>query len=409
MLSVNHLNELQLMNAKKILVSGGSIAGLTLAYWLIRHGFEVTVMERSPELRLGGQNIDVKGPAWEIIKKMGLAEKIRAANTTEVGIRFVDTKDNILAAFPKENAISMTQEIEILRGDMVNILYEEVKDSATFIFGEQIKSIVEQEDGVEVKFNSGADEKYALVIIAEGIGSGTRHLVFGNEIKYHYLGLYSAYLTMEKSHTDSRWARWCNAPGAIVFLLRPDNHGTTRTCIFFRSPERGYEKLPLAEQKALLLEKIKHVGWEAPRIAAAIQQTDDLYFERVSQIKAPHWHKGRVAMIGDAAYCATPIAGKGTDLAVTGAYILAGELARNKAYKDAFNAYERLMRPYATRVQKLPPGVPRLAYPDSKLGLNILNLFFSLAGSKFARSVVKLFSSGKKQPKEEIQLPDYKF
>ncbi len=108
---------------------------------------------------------------------------------------------------------------------------------------------------------------------------------------------------MDRSQQDSRWARWCNAVGAIVFLLRPDNYDNTRVCVFFRSPERGYEKLPIAEQKELLLKKIENVGWEAPRIAQAIRQTEDFYFERVSQVKAPRWHKGRVAMIGDAAYC----------------------------------------------------------------------------------------------------------
>lgn len=397
------------MKVKKILVSGGSIAGLTCAYWLHQYGFEVTVIEQSPGLRLGGQNIDVKGPAWEIIQKMGLAEKIKAANTTEVGIRFVNTDDKILAELPKENAISMTQEIEILRGDMVNILYEKVKQHVAFLFGDQIKNIVQQEAGVKVTFNNQDEEEYDLVIIAEGIGSATRHLVFGKEIKFKYLGLYSSYFTMEKGDRDSRWARWCNAVGAVVFLLRPDNYGKTRASIFFRSPERGYEKLSLAEQKALLIDKIKHVGWEAPRIIKAIQQTDDIYFERVSQVKASHWHKGRVAMIGDAAYCATPIAGKGTDLAVTGAYILAGELASNKDYNAAFDAYERFMRPYVTKVQQLPPGVPRLAYPDSKIGVAILNSFFSLVGSKLAKSVAKIFSSKEKPAKAEIHLPDYNY
>jgi len=73
-----------------ILVSGGSIAGPTLAYWLNRYGFKVTLVERASELRLGGQNIDVKGPALEVVRKMGLEDKIRAANTTEVGLRFVN-------------------------------------------------------------------------------------------------------------------------------------------------------------------------------------------------------------------------------------------------------------------------------------------------------------------------------
>lgn len=391
------------MNAKKILVSGASIAGLTLAYWLHKCGFEVTVIERNEGLRLGGQNIDVKGPAWEIVSKMGLAEKIRAANTTEVGIRFVDTNDKILAELPKDNAMSMTQEIEILRGDLVQILYDEVKENTTFIFGDHIKGI----DGGKVSFNKHEAATFDQVIIAEGIGSSTRQLVFGDEIRFKYLGLYSAYFTMEKSQTDTRWARWCNAVGAIVFLLRPDNEGKTRVCIFFRSPERGYEKLSIAEQKELLIAKIKDVGWEAPRIVRAIAKTDDLYFERVSQVKTPEWYKGRVVMTGDAAYCATPIAGKGTDLAITGAYILAGELAGNTDHEAAFKAYERFMRPYVEKAQDLPPGVPRLAYPDSTWGVGILNMFFSLAGSKLVKSVVKLFSRKAPSSKKEIHLPDF--
>ncbi|GGH76231.1 2-polyprenyl-6-methoxyphenol hydroxylase-like FAD-dependent oxidoreductase [Filimonas zeae] len=393
--------------AKKILVSGGSIAGLTLAYWLNRYGFEVTVIEKSDGLRLGGQNIDVKGPAWAIIQKMELGQEIESATTTEVGIRFVNTKNAVVAEFPKDNAISMTQEIEILRGDMVNILYHKIKDSITVYFGDQINSIHELEDSVEVTYNKRGKETFDLVLIAEGIGSTTRQQVFGREIKFDYLGLYSAYLTIEKAPTDSRWARWCNAIGAIVFLVRPDNHGTTRLCIFFRSPELGYEKLPIAEQKKLLIQKIQDVGWEAPRFVKELEQTTDLYFERVSQVKAPHWHKGRIAMVGDAAYCPTPITGKGTDLAVTGAYILAGELGQHKDYNHAFGAYENIMRPYVNKTQKRPPGVPRLVYPESRFGVAVINAIFSLAGSRFAKFITNLFSKKKAQPKEEIQLPEY--
>lgn len=392
---------------KKVLISGASIAGLTLAYWLIEYGFEVTVIEKNEGLRLGGQNIDVKGPAWEIAKKMGLDKKIEAATTTEVGIRFVDTNNKTVAEFPKDNALSMTQEIEILRGDLVEILHEAIKDKTAFLFGNQVSTLKETDAEVLVGFEKGKAASYDVVLIAEGIGSHSRQLVFGNSVKFEYLGLYSAYLTIEKAKSDTRWARWCNTVGGIVFLIRPDNHGTTRACVFFRSPERGYEKLPLQKQKEVLINKIKGVGWEAERISREIEATNDLYFERVSQVKAPHWHKGRVAMVGDAAYCATPIAGKGTDAAITGAYILAGELASEKYIGQAFSNYEALMRPYIEKIQKRPPGVPRLVYPKTKFGVAVLNKLFGLAASAAAKFITKLFAGSKSSPKKEIELKDY--
>lgn len=395
------------MNKRKILVSGASIAGLTLAYWLNRYGFEVTVIERADELRLGGQNIDVKGPALEIVRKMKLEEKIRAANTTEVGIRFVNTQDKVLAEFPKGEALSMTQELEILRGDLVRIFFDEVRNNTRFLFGDQISTLQEQHDKVQVTFQHNPPATFEFVLIAEGIGSRTRQLVFGKEVGFKYLGIYTSYFTVPKASTDSRWARWCNATGGIVFLLRPDNYGSTRASIFFRSPERGYEKLSVAEQKQLLIDRIQHVGWEALRLMEAIRQTEDLYLERLSQIKLPRWSKGRVAITGDAAYCVTPIGGRGTDLAISGAYLLAGELYHNTDFATAFDTYERRLRPLVRKVQKLPPGVPRLVYPSSKLGVTILNKFFALLGSKPLKLVMKMFGSRNKEPKPDLQLPDY--
>ncbi|TWR28157.1 FAD-binding monooxygenase [Mucilaginibacter achroorhodeus] len=393
------------MDKKRVLVSGASIAGLTLSYWLQRYGFDVTIIEKGGDLRLGGQNIDVKGPAVEVVRMMGLEEKIKAANTTEVGIRFVTTKNKVVSEFSKDDAFSMTQELEILRGDLVEILYNKAKANADIRFDDHITAVNNLDNHVEVEFKSGAKENFDLLIIAEGIGSATRQKVFGNEVSFAYLGVYTSYFTAPKAATDSEWARWCNAPGGIVFLIRPDNYGTTRASVNFRSPERGYEKLPLDEQRKLLTDKIKNVGWEAPRLTEAINKSEDLYLERLSQVKAKQWYKGRVAMIGDAAYCVTPIGGKGTDLAIAGAYIVATELARNTDHTKAFEAYENRLRPYVAKVQKLPPGVPNLVYPRSKMGVAILNAAFRVAGSNFFKAVMKLFGKDKKKPKEELELP----
>lgn len=395
------------MKNKKILISGASIAGPTLAYWLHKYGFNVTVVERSPGLRLGGQNIDVKGPAKEIALKMGIAEKIRALNTTEVGLRFVNSKNQTLAEFPAESSMSMTQELEILRGDLVKILYDHTSEDVRYIFGDRIIRLDQTGDEVEVLFGSGKKDKFDLVVSAEGIGSGTRDLAFGSRPCYKYLGLHTAYLTIPKKITDSRWARWYNAPKGIVFMLRPDNYGETRASVTFLAEENEYRDLDEQTQKKALIKRIQDAGWESERLVNGIGESSDLYFERVSQVKADRWSKGRVVITGDAAWCATPIAGKGTDLAMAGAYILAGELSKAEHHEEAFGNYEKIMRPYVEKCQKLPPGIPGIVYPESKWGIALLNQCIRVAGSKPVEWLLKLFSGNSKEDKKEIMLPDY--
>lgn len=394
------------MKDKKILVSGASIAGPTLAYWLHQYDFEVTVVEREPELRLGGQNIDVKGPAKEIAVKMGIVEEIRNHNTTEIGLRFVDSQNQTLAEFPADSSMSMTQELEILRGDLVRILYEHTSNDVKYIFGDHIVKIKQTDDEVEVEFGSGKKEFFDIVISAEGIGSGTRNLAFGSLPHYKYLGLHTAYLTIPKKNTDSRWARWYNAPKGIVFMLRPDNYGETRASVTFLAEENAYKDLDEKEQKKALIRHIQGAGWESERLVDEIEGSRDFYFERVSQVKADRWSTGRVAVTGDAAWCATPIAGKGTDLAMAGAYILAGELSKAKDHEEAFRNYEEIMRPYVEECQKLPPGIPGIVYPESKWGVALLNKCIRVAGSKPVKRLA-VFFSGKKEDKKEFILPDY--
>ena len=395
------------MKSNKILISGASIAGPTLAYWLHRYGFEVIVVEKSAELRLGGQNIDVKGPAKAIAEKMSIVAEIRAQNTTEVGIRFVDASDKILAEFSKEDSMSMTQELEILRGDLVKTLYDRTKNNVTYRFGDHITSLDQTADEVNVGFASGKNERFDLVISTEGIGSSTRKLAISSQVDFKYLGLHTAYLTIPKIATDGEWARWHNAPSGIVFMLRPDNYGETRASVTFLADENQYKGLTMEEQKKALIQRIQGTGWQSDRIIKGIGQTKDLYFDRVSQVKASSWTEGRVAIAGDAAWCATPIAGKGTDLAMAGAYILAGELFKADDYKQAFEAYEKKMRPYVEECQKLPPGIPGLVYPTSKFGIAVLNKLVSAVGSKPVKWLISFFTSKSKSPKNEIEIPDY--
>jgi 2-polyprenyl-6-methoxyphenol hydroxylase-like FAD-dependent oxidoreductase len=295
----------------------------------------------------------------------------------------------------------MTAEVEILRGELAGILYDRTRGDVEYIFGDCITGLRDAEDRITVSFERGAERDFDLVIAADGIRSRTRSLIVGGEPEIRELGVCTAYLTIPRGASDSAWARWHNAPGGRAVALRPDNVGTTRVFLAFLSPPRGHEGLSVDEQKALLRRTFADVEWEAPRVLAALSESTDLYFESIGQVRAPRWSRGRGALVGDAAYCASPLSGMGTSLALVGAYVLAGELAEHAHHRDAFASYERIMRPYVDRAQRLPWGVPRLMYPKTKLGIALFNAGLGLASSRpFRRGLVS-------PPADAIDLPDY--
>lgn len=394
--------------AKRILVSGASIAGPTLAFWLVKYGFDVTVVERSKSIRLGGQNLDVRGAGRAITRLMGIENEILAANTGEIGLQFVNKNNKVMAAFPVDGGGSFTSEAEILRGDLVNILYNHTKDDVAYIFGKYIIDIFQQDNNVEVTFDNGEKEVYDLLIAADGVRSTTRQLIFGDEPQIKFTRLYNAWYTIPKKETDTQWARWYTAPGSRVMMIRPDNHGTMRASFSFLSDDTDIQKLSNEEQKKVLVKKLSDAGWESNRLQEEIKKNDDVYFDGISQVHAPRWFNGRTGMIGDAAYCPTPLTGMGTTLAIVGAYLLAGELSRHEKHEDAFGAYEKRMRPFVENIQKLPPGVPWLAHPKSKFGVAVVNTVAGILASNIVKSVGKLFSSKDKEvTKDDIELPDF--
>ncbi|MBE9600807.1 FAD-dependent monooxygenase [Pedobacter sp. MC2016-24] len=393
---------------KKVLVSGASIAGPTLAFWLTKYGFDVTLIERSKSLRLGGQNLDIRGAGRAIARMMDIEKEILKANTGEIGLQFVNRDNKIEAAFPMGDGDSFTSEAEILRGDLVNILYNRTKDQVNYIFGKYIKTINQDDSSVKVTYSDGENAVFDLLIAADGVRSTTRQLLFGDEPKIKFVGLYNAWYTIPKKETDTKWARWYTAPGSRVLLIRPDNHGTMRASFSFLSDRMGYQELPDGEQKQLLKEKLSGAGWEERRLMEEIEKNDDVYFDGISQIHAPRWFNGRSGMIGDAAYCPTPLTGMGTTLAMVGAYLLAGELSRHDKHEDAFLAYEKRMRPYVEDVQQLPPGVPWLAHPKTRFGVSLVNTVAGIMASRPVKIISKLFVSKEKDiTKDKIELPDF--
>lgn len=394
------------MKPQKVLITGASIAGPALAYWLSRQGMDVTVVERAPAFRDGGQTIDVRGAGRVVVQRMGLEERIRANTTHEQGIAFVD-QDNCTKAFIAVDAFDgdgPIAELEILRGELAKLLIQHSQDRVRYRFGDSIETLQDDGEQVQVRFEQGDEQVYDLVIVAEGIGSATRNQVFGDEVERRPLDLYTAYFTVPRQPSDGQIMRWHNIPGGRCVCLRPDNLGTTRAFLSFQQAPSGYEKLTQTEQKSLLKQIFADAGWETPRVLAALEQASDLYLDAVGQVKMPRWSKGRVVLVGDAAYCASPISGMGTSLGLCGAYVLAGELGRHADHVQAFAAYEKLMRPYVDQAQSVPKFAPRLASPHSRLGIALGHAVLRLATAPgFKRLFGKILS-----PKADaIELPNY--
>jgi 2-polyprenyl-6-methoxyphenol hydroxylase-like FAD-dependent oxidoreductase len=388
-----------------ILISGASIAGPTLAYWLNAAGWQTTVIERADKLRGEGQNIDIRGAAREVVRRIGIEDAIKAANTGEQGTEFLGRRGEVKARFPAgtSDTAGATAELEILRGELSQIITDRTTPATEYLFGNKITGLAQDADGVTVSFDEGDDRRFDLVVLAEGMRSRTRALVFGEEPQIRDLGMYTAYFTIPRTSTDTDWWRWYNATGGRNVSLRPDNLGTIRATLSFLSEPRGYDELTVPEQKQVLRRRFGDVGWEAPRVLAALDDTE-LYFEALGQVRAPVWHRGRVALLGDAAYCASPISGMGTSLALVGAYVLAGELAASPSPEEAFSNYEKIMRPYVDQAQKLPPGAPRIANPKSRAGIAVFHTGVALAARIGRLGLAdRLFAP----PADKIDLPHY--
>jgi 2-polyprenyl-6-methoxyphenol hydroxylase-like FAD-dependent oxidoreductase len=358
-------------------------------------------------LRDSGQNIDVRGPGRDVLQRMGVEDQVRAAGTGEVGLRFLDDAGRTVGEFPVGafGSDGPTAELEILRGQLARILLDSAGDQVECVYDERITAVDQDDDGVTVSFASGPSRRFDLLIVSEGIRSTTRNHVFGAEPDYRDLGFYTAYCTIPRTAEDDQWWRWYSTTGGRSVQLRPDNVGSTRACLDFLSPPTDLVSLDRPRQALALRDVYADVDYLAPRVLAAL--TDDsssLYVDRIAQVRLPSWSLSRVAVVGDAAYCATPVSGMGTTLALVGAYLLAGELGTHDHHTDAFAAYEERMRPIAAAAQKLPPGVPRIANPSSRLGLGLFRGAIKVAAGPIGRAVAGRLTT---TAKETGSLPRY--
>ncbi|WP_395575660.1 FAD-dependent monooxygenase [Streptomyces sp. BK79] len=338
-----------------VLISGASIAGPVLAFWLNRYGYAVTVVEKAGALRSGGYPIDVRGTALEVVRRMGILPRLREAHIDLRRLTFLEGDGSEVASLHPHSVTGGVagRDLEVRRGDLSDALHTAVRDDVEFVFNDSIDTLDQSGHGVDVTFRGGARRTFDLVLGADGMHSRTREMLFGPEDQFHhYLGYCFAVFTLRNTLGLSREAVMWNSPGRAAALYAVDDD-EVHAFLNFAHPHPPFEAFPdLQAQRDLVATVFADAGWEVPGMLAALRHADDVFFDAVSQIRMPRWSNGRVALVGDAAWAPSFLTGQGTSLALVGAYMLAGSLA-DRDHTAGFAAYESSTRDFVTMNQAL--------------------------------------------------------
>ncbi|GAB3479293.1 FAD-dependent oxidoreductase [Amycolatopsis cihanbeyliensis] len=357
-----------------ILVSGAGIAGLSVALDLAGRGHRVTVVERASHLRVNGAPIDIRGDAISIADRMGLLTRIREnrVRMTELG-RFVNGDGQAVAHVPAEEISDSEDDVEIAREDLARILAEALPSPTTIRFRDSIDSLADDGDGVDVRFGSGRTERFDLVLGADGLHSAVRRLAFGPERDYlHHLGFYVGLADLPGEARPDRLNPMYNVPGRMAGVARYKDKALA--VFLFRSEPIDYDHRDLDAQKQILIDAFAdNTSWKVPQLLDAVRADPEFYFDSVSQIHMPTWHRGRIGLVGDAAHCPALLSGRGTSLALTGAYFLAEELESSENHLLAFERYETRQRPHVEFAQSTVGEGGDLMVPPTWEAINTRN------------------------------------
>ncbi|RAO70076.1 uncharacterized protein BHQ10_006088 [Talaromyces amestolkiae] len=379
----------------KILISGAGIAGPSLAYFLslAKAGHQITIIERFPAIRKTGAQVDLRAQGIEVVKRSGLLDAICSKLVPEEGVSFVNSKGvvqgSILANKSGQGAQSLTSEYEIMRGDLVDILYDATRrlDGVKYIFGKEIESFTEEDDAIEGKgkvavvFSDGSMETFDLLVDAGGQGSRIRRSILPPNATdpYRRVGLHVAYFFVPRIASDDNLRRVYNCSGGRMIFRRSHNATETQVYFFLRNDDprlSSISKADIETQKAFWADRFRDAGWETARFLEGLKTTEDFYCHEVVQVKMDAWSSngGRFVLLGDAAYCPCPLTGMGTTGAFVGAYVLAGEILRHpNDARMALRNYEKTLRPFVDVIQELNTTALRLAMPESQWGVNVLH------------------------------------
>ncbi|RSL76768.1 hypothetical protein CEP51_009652 [Fusarium floridanum] len=397
----------------RVLICGGGCAGPALAFWLARDGHHVTIVERFPALRATGAQIDLREQGIEVVKRMGLLDAVRSRLVDEAGVSFVDSNGKvigtIMANTSGKGAQSLTSEYEIMRGDLVRLLYDETKDRVNYVFNKTVESFEQDEKGVLAHFSDGTSDTFDLLVGADGQGSRIRKAIHPEvPDPYRHLGLHMAYYFIPRQEADNNIRRTYLAAGGRMIMRR--SHNPTETQVYFilkdDTPETSsIHRASVDQQKEFWTQRFRGCGWQSDRFLEGMKTTDNFYSQEVVQVCVDKWYKGRVVLLGDAAHCPSPFSGMGTTGSFVGAYVLAGELSRNPDELSlALANYDKTLRPFVNEIQNVNAKAIRMTIPDSQWGVAIIHW---VAWLVCLLRIPALFSRFSSEEKGGWPLPDY--
>ena len=391
----------------KIIINGAGIAGQTLAYWLLRYGFEPTLVEQAPRLRTGGYVVDFWGTGFDVAEKMGLIPKLMSKSYAVEELRLVDSQGKRCGGFSTKVFHEATngRYFSLPRSDLAAAIYGEIASGVKIVFADSIASVTQDETGVRVEFDRAPAQIFDLAIGADGLHSRVRGLIFGDQKQFErYLGYQVAAFEVEGYRPcDELVYVSYNRPGKHVSRFAMRDNRTMFLFVF--SDDRSDPPNPgdLRAQKEILHARFDDAGWECLQIMEAMGACDSIYFDRVSQIRMEGWTEGRLALVGDAAFCPSLLGGEGCALAMTAAFVLAGELyCASGNHREAFARYETILGSFIAGKQKTAESFAKVFAPRTALGLWFRNQIFKTMSIPFLgeRMIVRSFL-------DKIALPDY--
>ena len=403
------------MKQRNILISGASVAGPALAFWLHRHGgFRVTVVDHGNVPECGGYKVDLRGPATDLIARMGIAREVRARGADLGGVTVLDERGKVLTKMDRGFGFLEDGDLQVLRGDLSRILYDATANDTEYVFGDAIASISQQPDGVTVTFQHGEPRKFDLVVGADGIYSNVRSLVLGADVDFlRDLGYHVAGFSIPNFLELDRWGFLYSMPNQLAHVYSARGRPDAQVGFLFdlgsdHALPLRYGKADRKQQKELVAGLFADASWEMPRILEAMHTAEDFYFDSVSVVDVDGWSRQRVALVGDAAWGPSFASGQGTSQAIVGGYVLAGELAAARdRHEVAFAGYETVMKPWTSMNQNLGQALVQHMLGVSR-GHHLWHMRFLklLPWLPFARSLARRFQRAQR-PSKHITLADY--
>ncbi len=372
-----------MVKGRRALISGGGIAGLTLAFWLAEHGDSPVVVERAPKLRRDGYAIDFFGTGFDVAARMGIDQELTSRRVPVDRIVYVDPRGRELAALDVERIRTLLdgKYVPLMHQTLERALYDCVKDRVSIRFGRVIRDIKDDRDGVIATFDNGASEKYDLLVGADGVHSATRALVMGRESAFQrHLGYAIASYRLPDRFGIGRTWTMHNEPGRVVGAYAADEPGSIFAFFLWRTDETTY--VPRERRLETLRRVFSDAEWIAKDMLAGADPSADIFMDAIAQIRMPCWHKDRIVFVGDACDCPTLVSGQGASLAMGGAYLLASALRDTPDYQKAFERYEALMRPHVEAQQKSAKGFVKSVVPGSRLAVALQAIVLRVLFSK---------------------------